>query len=305
MLKRSDLTNDQGIWAGLNDPDRPIDDADIVVFGVPFDEGVSYRAGAKEAPRVLRENTYTIAPTTEYFEPIDSLRILDMGDYVVENRALLFEEIEEMVSALVSMNKFFTVIGGDHSITIPIERGVNAAVEESFGIIHIDAHFDLCDTLDGDKLSHGCVQRRALELEHVDDTDNIYFVGIRSVEMDELEFINNNQINVANASDCHRQGIDQIATNVIEKMDQFEKVYVTIDIDGLDPAYAPGTGTPQFGGLYSRQLLDLLKALMENLPIVGFDVVEVAPTLDPSLTSMFAARKIITEMWGHYLRKNK
>lgn len=305
MLKRSKLTNDKGIWAGLNDPDRPIDEADIVVFGVPFDEGVSYRAGAKDAPRVLRENTYTIAPTTEYFESIENLKVLDMGDYVVENRALLFEEIEEMVSALVKMDKFFTVIGGDHSITIPIERGVNDAVEDAFGIIHIDAHFDLCDALDGDKLSHGCVQRRALELDHVDDTDNIYFVGIRSVEMDELEFINNNKINVANASDCHTLGIEKIAEDILEQMNKFSKVYVTIDIDGLDPAYAPGTGTPQFGGLYSRQLLTLLKTLMEHLPIVGFDVVEVAPDLDPSLTSMFAARKIITEMWGHYLRKKK
>ena len=97
--------------------------------------------------------------------------------------------------------------------------------------------------------------------------------------------------------------MEKVAADVVAKMSRFSKNYLTIDIDCLDPGFAAGTGTPQFGGLYSRQLLDLLEILYEKLNLIGFDVVEVAPSLDPSLTSMFAARKIVTESWGHLARK--
>ena len=107
------------------------------------------------------------------------------------------------------------------------------------------------------------------------------------------------------AYDCHKFGIEKAAENAVEKMSKFGKIYITLDIDCLDPAFAAGTGTPQFGGLYSRQLLDLLEILFDRLNIIAFDVVEVAPALDPSLTSMFAARKIITECWGYRAKKNR
>ena len=188
-------------------------------------------------------------------------------------------------------------------MTIPIEAGIDKALSEPFGVIHIDAHFDLCDTLCGDPLSHGSVQRRALDLKNIESTDNLYFIGIRSIEPDEYEFKQKNRINVASSYDCHKFGICKAAEDAAAKMSGFGKVYITLDIDCLDPAYAAGTGTPQFGGLYSRQLLDLLEILFRELNIIAFDVVEVAPALDPSLTSMFAARKLITECWGHLARK--
>ena len=303
MKKTKDMIKENKIWAGLNNPDLATTEADVVVFGIPYDGGVSFRGGAKDAPAALREISYTIAPTTEFFEDLSKLKVVDLGDFVSDERKLLFEEVEQQVFELVSQNKFFTMIGGDHSTTIPVQRGINRAVNESFGIIHIDAHFDLCDTLEGDNLSHGSTERRALEMEHVNSVDNLFFVGIRSVEMDELHFMKDNKINVINAHDFNKLGVEKVSQMIISKMSSFNKIYLTIDIDCLDPAYAAGTGTPQFGGLNSRDLLDLLKNIFE-LPIIGFDVVEIAPSLDPALTSLFAGRKIITECWGHYARKH-
>lgn len=302
MKKTEEMIKESTIWAGLNRPGSSIQDVDIVVFGIPYDGGVSFRSGAKDAPAALRGITYTIAPTTEYFEDISELRVLDIGDFYAPTREELFANVEDNVCELVMQNKFFTMIGGDHSTTIPVQRGINKALNEPFGIIHIDAHFDLCNELEGDTLSHGSTERRALELNNVASTENLYFIGIRSIEMDELAFMRSNKVHVINAHDFHNLGVSQVVEAVKAQMGVFNKIYLTLDIDCLDPAYAAGTGTPQLGGLYSRDLLNLLKGLFD-LPIIGFDVVEIAPKLDPSLTSLFAGRKIITECWGHYLRK--
>lgn len=304
MKKTIDMIKEKDIWAGLNHPGIEKEEADIVVLGVPFDGGVSFRSGAKDAPRELRGITYTIPPTTEHFESLKGLKIHDIGDIEGESREEIFNEAEKIVAELVKSNVFFTMIGGDHSTTIPMLKGVDNALDEPFGIIHIDAHFDLCDSLNNDKLSHGSTERRALELENVPDSESIFFIGIRSIEEDELEFMNKNKINVINSHEFNKLGVESVLRKVKEKMERFNKIYLTIDIDCLDPAYAAGTGTPQFGGLNSRDLLDLLQGLFD-LPIIGFDVVEVAPGLDPALTSLFAARKIVTECWGHHYRKIK
>ena len=303
MLERDQFAKDSGAWCGLNKPDMSEKEADLVVFGIPFDKGVSYRAGASKGPSVLRENTFCSTPYTEQFESFVGLNVYDAGDFKGDDRDKLFEEVTAYVCDLVKNNIFFTAVGGDHSVTIPIEAGIDRALQEEFGIIHIDAHFDLCDTLNGDALSHGSVERRALDLKNIGGTDNLYFVGIRSIEPDEYAFKEKNHINVQNAFNCHKLGMEKVAEDVVAKMSRFGKVYITLDIDCLDPAFAAGTGTPQFGGLYSRQVLELLDILFDKLNIIAFDVVEVAPGLDPSLTSMFAARKIITESWGHYARK--
>lgn len=303
MLERDQYAKDSGAWCNLNKQGMSEKEADLVVFGIPFDKGVSYRSGASKGSSVLRENTFCSTPYTEQFESFARLNVYDAGDFKGDNRDQLFEEITAYVCELVKNNIFFTAVGGDHSVTIPIEAGIDRALDEQFGIIHIDAHFDLCDTLNGDPLSHGSVQRRALDLKNIAGTDNLYFVGIRSIEPDEYTFKEKNHIHVQNAFNCHKFGMNKVAKDIVAKMSKFDKVYMTFDIDCLDPAFAAGTGTPQFGGLYSRQVLELLDILFSKLNIIAFDVVEVAPELDPSLTSMFAARKIITESWGHYARK--
>ncbi len=303
LVKNKDAQN-PGAWCGLNRPDLPWEQADAVIFGIPFDKGVSYRGGAKDGPKVLRENTYSPTPFTEHFACFSSLNVVDLGDFMYEeNRENYFKEIEEQVKTLVEKKKFFTMIGGDHSVTIPVQRGIDRALDRDFGIIHIDAHFDLCDTLGGDPLSHGSTERRALELKNISGTENLYFVGIRSIEPDEYQFKKDHPLQVMSASMCHKKGMDFVADDCIEKMKSYQSIYVTLDIDCLDPAFAAGTGTPQFGGLTARQLLDFLERIFSELPILAMDIVEISPTLDPSLTAMFAGRKIQQEVWGHWAKK--
>lgn len=303
MLHRDYYEKKKETWCGLNRPYMNPKEADAVIFGIPYDGGVSYRGGAAQAPYMLRSNTLHSTPTTERFGYYPEFNVVDAGNFEGSDREELFAEIQAYVADLVRSGVKFTMVGGDHSVTIPVERGINDALDEDFGIIHIDAHFDLCDTLEGDSLSHGSTERRALELDNISGFENLYFIGIRSIEPDEFALYKENDIQVKSAYDCYAEGIEAVADDCIAKMKKFNKVYVTFDIDALDPAYAAGTGTPQFGGLTSRMALTLMEKLFTNLNIIGFDVVEIAPPLDPSLTSMFAGRKLITEAWGYWAKE--
>jgi len=305
MKKVEEMIQDQRLWAGLNRPMISMENTDVVVFGVPYDGGVSFRVGAKDAPQGVREITYFIHPITERWESFADLKVLDLGDINNKNREEIFKQAEEIAYRTIQTNKFLTMLGGDHSTTIPILEGINRALEVPLGIIHLDAHFDLCDEIDGNYLSHGATERRALELKNIFSIENIFFVGVRSIEFQELSFIENKNTNILKAMDIRNEGVAESLKRIKEKMKKFSKIYISIDIDVLDPAYAPGTGTPQFGGLNSRELLDLLYGIFD-LPIIGFDLVEVAPSLDDSKIALFAARKIIMECWGHhYLHQYK
>lgn len=297
MQVKNEFVKNEETWCGLNRPDMKEADADVVIFGIPYDKGVSYRGGAGEAPEMLRENTLCSTPCTERLEWFDTLNVVDGGNFEGE-RDEIFAEVQAYVADLVKAGKRFTMVGGDHSVTIPVERGINEGIDEEFGIIHIDAHMDLCEALYGDPLSHGSTQRRALEMDHIGSLENLYFIGIRSIEPDEFQFHKENNIQVKTAYDCYAEGIEAVADDCIAKMKKFNKVYITFDIDALDPGYAAGTGTPQFGGLTPRMALTLMKKLFTELNIMAFDVVEIAPALDPSLAAMYAGRKLITEAWG-------
>ncbi len=296
------LWRDPRIWAGLNNQDLKRTETDVVIFGIPFDGSVSFRAGAADAPDALRGITYTISPTTEDFESFADLKLKDIGNVIGKSRDETFAAVEILTADLVKNNCFFIMIGGDHSVTIPVQRGIDAALDEPFGIIHIDAHFDLCDELGSDKLSHGSTERRALELENIRGIEDIFFLGIRSIELGEIEFFKQHPVQVISSKEISKKGIEDAINRVKKQLAHLHKIYLTIDIDCLDPAYAPGTGTPQFGGLTSRELLDLLEGLFE-LPILGMDIVEVAPTLDASMVSLFAARKLVTEVCGLIRKK--
>ena len=291
MKKTKDMILEGKLWGGMF-TGQDYENAHIAVFGIPYDENVSYRKGAKDGPAAIRETTAPIPPTTEYFEDISALRVADLGDIEGESCKEVFDKAEKLTEELVRAGKFFTMIGGDHSVTIPVLRGIDKAVDEN-----------LCDSLEGSKVSHGCTERRASELKHVGGSDNLFFIAIRSAELDELEFMKNNPVHVISAAEFDRIGAEQTVEAVKKQLGHLKKIYITVDIDCLDPAYAAGTGTPKFGGLTSRQLLNLLRGLFESLPVIGFDVVEVAPSLDASLSSVYAGQRIITECWGHYYRK--
>lgn len=296
------IYKDKKIWAGLNKPGIKIEESDAVIFGIPYDKGVSFRSGAKLAPDELRKITYTIDPTTERFESLEDMKILDLGNFTGENIPKIASKIEMSISQCIKNKKLFTMIGGDHSTTIPVLQCVDKAVEGTLGIIHLDSHFDLCDDMGGDIYSHGCTQRRAMELEHVEGLESIFFLGLRSIELQEHKFIQEKKMNIISAREIREIGTIETCKRVLDKMSAFDNIYITVDIDCLDPAYAPGTGTPQFGGLNSRELLDMLYEFFK-LPVIGFDIVEVAPPLESSSIALFAARKIVTECWGHHWRK--
>lgn len=304
-METREIIKNPALWAGLNKPNQRVEDADIVIFGIPYDGATTFRSGAKETPQRLREITYTIDPTTEEFEDFSDLKVVDLGDTDTVDHETIFRQGQEMAYECVRKGKFFIMIGGDHSVTIPVQRGIDQGLGEDFGIIHFDAHFDMNDQQHGNKEAHGCTERRALELEHIAGIDSLYFVGIRSLDSDEVEFFRNNPMNVLTAKAIRRDGWKVSAEKIVQKMKKYKNVYLTLDIDCLDPAYAAGTGTPQFGGMDSRELLNILEYLFQNLPMIGMDVVEVAPSLDPSLSALFAARKIVTECMGHWYRKNK
>lgn len=287
-------------WCGLNKPELAEEQGDLVVFGIPYDGSVSYRSGAAEAPDLLRRNTLTSTPCNESLDYFDQLKVVDGGDFRGTDREVIFNEVEDYVENLVMQGKKFTMIGGDHSVTIPVHKGISRAIGQDFGIIHIDAHLDLCDVMGEDNLSHGSTSRRALELENIRGPESMYFIGIRSVERDEFNLVKEGGFNIKTAKECYDMGIDKIADDCINKMKKFGKVYITFDIDALDPAYAAGTGTPQFGGLDHRMVLKLWERLFTELDVIGFDIVEIAPSLDPSLASMYAGRKLVTQGWSYW-----
>ena len=142
MIKNDYTMNDK-TWFGLNKPDAKADEVDTVIFGIPYDGGVSYRGGAAQAPDLLRANTDHATPCTERLDYFSDFKVLDAGNFEEGTRDVVFQEVQEYVADLVRKGIRFTMIGGDHSVTIPVERGINEALDEQFGIIHVDAHMDL------------------------------------------------------------------------------------------------------------------------------------------------------------------
>jgi len=176
-------------------------------------------------------------------------------------------------------------------------RAFGRSVDGPFGVLHFDAHPDLFDTYEGHRWSHACTERRALELSGLDPQD-LVFVGLRSFCREEWDYLKAHpEISYYTARQCHRRGIEAIADEVVERLHGVQAVYFTLDIDGLDPAYAPGTGTPEGGGLATRDLLELVRVVFHRLPVRALDVVEVAPPLDQTDITSFAALKVIYEAW--------
>lgn len=297
-----EMIQDPGLYNGLNKVGISASEADVIVFSIPFDGNISARAGARLAPQLIRELSFWWSPTTEDFEKFDDLKILDWGDAEGDDVYSVFKNAEEMAFQATKSGKLFTVIGGDHSITIPVIRGINRAVDEAVGVIHFDAHPDLLDQADENPLSHGAVHKRTVEMDHFKNPENMFLIGIRSAETSEMEYIQDNKINTLTARDVAELGVAECVQRVKAAMKGLNKIYLTFDIDCLDPAYAAGTGTPQFGGISSREALGLLRGIFD-LPIIGYDIVEVAPPLDPAIISAYAARKLLIECWGNHFRK--
>ncbi len=281
-------------WAGMN---LAGDDADIGVLGVPWDNATSNRRGAAEAPANIRRCIACADPFTEDGDVI-ALSLKDYGDVPRDlDWARYFEHVAERARHALH-HRFALFLGGDHSVGIPIIRAMSAAVSEPFGILHIDAHADLEDEFEGSRWSHACTARRALENANV-HSDGYVYVGLRAPIDDDIRFLAEHpEIQVHSMRAIIDRGIPAVATDVIARLSAFKQVYITLDVDALDPAYAPGTGTPNAGGMTTRELLSLLRRVVPALNIRAMDIVEVAPPLDHADITSWLAVKVIFEMFG-------
>lgn len=278
------------LWADLNCPGCSPAETHFSVLGIPYDGAVCARPGAAKGPERMRFWSQHLTPFSEDRTRLNGMRICDLGDMSITNPEVDFEIVKRR---LAELHNIPIVLGGDHSVTIPVFQAQRKRFAgKRLGVLWLDAHPDLCDVFTGSRYSHACVLRRGLE-SGIEPKD-VCMVGLRSWEDQEIDLIENGGLNIYPAALVADQGMPAVAAEVRQKLAGCDAIHISLDIDCLDPAYAPGTGIPEAGGLSSRELLTLLKAL-EGLPLVGLDVVEVAPAIDPSEATVFAALKFIME----------
>lgn len=278
------------MWGDLHRPDLTPEQTDFSIIGIPFDGLASARKGAAGAPERIRYWSHHVTPFSEDRTRLKDLTVCDLGNINITLPESDFELVRQKVATLPNMP---ILMGGDHSVTIPILQGQRLKYKDKrLGVLWIDAHPDLCDFFDGSKLSHANTMRRALEFGI--EPHDVCMVGLRSWEDQEIDLIENSGIHVYTAADVAERGMKSVADSVYNILNDCDAVHISLDIDCLDPAYAPGTGIPEFGGLSSRDVLTLIKGT-QGLSLVGLDVVEIAPPLDPSESTVFAGLKIIME----------
>jgi len=289
-----------GLWADLSQRNYTPADSDFTVIGVPYDGAACARKGAALAPERLRFWSTHLTPFSEDRTRLGGIRICDVSDIPIEDQARDFERVRETVAALPNVP---IILGGDHSISIPVFQAQRERYKDQrLGVLWVDAHPDLCDVFTGSRLSHACVLRRALEFGI--DQQDVCLVGVRSWEDQEIDLIENGDLNVYTAAMVAERGMRSVASSVYSKLSRCDAVHISLDIDCLDPAFAPGTGIPDSGGLSSREVITLIKSL-QGLPLVGLDVVEVSPPIDPSEVTVFAALKVIVEYVALFAREKE
>ncbi|MEY2818015.1 MAG: agmatinase [Chloroflexota bacterium] len=289
-----------GLWGDLHRPDLTPEQTDLSVIGIPFDGLASARKGAALAPERLRYWSRHLTPFSEDRTRLKDMTICDLGDILITNPEVDYVKVREKVVSLPNMP---IILGGDHSVSIPVLQAQRERYKDQrLGVLWIDAHPDLCDFFDGSRLSHANTMRRALEFG-IEPFD-VCMVGLRSWEDQEIDLIENSGIHVYTAADVAERGMRKIADSVYNILNDCDAVHISLDIDCLDPSVAPGTGIPEFGGLTSRDVLTLIKST-QDLSLVGLDVVEIAPPLDPSESTVFAGLKIIMEYVAVMARKKQ
>ena len=255
---------------------------DIALIGVPMDLGVTNRAGARHGPREMRNASSllrTINVSTQ-IQPYELANIADVGDVPIDHLFNLDEAIKYIEKFYVEVHKAGVIplsAGGDHSITFPIFKGI--AADRPVGMIHIDAHTDTWGEFYGSKFHHGAPFRLGVEAGVLDPKRTIQ-IGIRGGQntLEGLEFSNASGMRVVMMDEFAEIGVDAVIAEA-RKVVGDGPTYISFDVDGLDPVYAPGTGTPEIGGITTFEALKLLRGL-RGLNLVGGDVVEVAPPFD-------------------------
>jgi agmatinase len=263
--------------------------ADYVVLGVPFDVTSTYRTGARFGPTAIRQASLNIE-TYSFRSGIDleDVRIHDLGDlHVSTDTAKTLEMLELVVKDIRKAGKIAVTVGGEHTITYAIAKGLGKKAKET-AVLSFDAHLDLRDSYSGLRMSHTTFMRRTNE-----DVKpaRIIEVGTRAVCKEELEYAKKAGIEFLTAQYIRKEGNDRIARQLKEKLEGYDSVYLSVDMDILDPAFVPAVQNPEGDGLEMHSLLDILKSVCDKR-VVGFDVLEVAPDYDRGVSAIQAARVI-------------
>jgi len=282
-----------------------VTDVDVAIVGVPFDTGVSYRPGARFGPNHVRESSRLLRPfnPAANVSPFATQQVVDAGDIAANPF-----DIEEAISSihksydqLSERAKKIVTIGGDHTITLPILRSLKAK-HGPISVVHFDAHLDTWDSYFGADYTHGTTFRRASE-EGLLDPEGCMHIGIRGPLYAAKDLTDDKALGFQIFSSVEFQDLGVNAA--IEKMKARvgnRPVYISIDIDVLDPAHAPGTGTPEAGGLTSRELLSVLRATA-GMNVIGADIVEVAPAYDHAQITGIAASHVMYELISAFAAK--
>ena len=267
--------------------------------GVPLDWGTSNRAGTRHGPRQIRAESCLIRPynMTTRAAPFDSLQIADVGDVAVNpfNLKAACDEITRFYEEkILRYGCRPLTLGGDHTITYPILRAFKKKYGP-VGLVHIDAHADINDLMFGEKVTHGTPFRRCVD-EGLIEGKRVVQIGLRATgyTAEDFDWPRSQGFRVVLATECWNKSLAPLMDEVRGQMGR-GPVYISFDIDGLDPAYAPGTGTPEIGGLTSAQAQEIIRGC-RGLDVVGGDLVEVSPPYDPSGNTALAAANFLYEM---------
>ncbi len=270
----------------FSDSNSDYDSSDFVIFGVPYDSTSSFRHGSKFAPDEIRKASYNLESyLVEHDFDMSSAKIHDFGNIISLDEDVQVEDVIDAVkfyaSKFFSEGKFPIMLGGEHSIT----AGVAKAIHEDAGIIFVDAHADFRREYMGTKWSHAAWARRAFEILN----GRVFALGVRSISLEEKEDAERLGYGYLTSYEIREMGIES-AVNEAKKRLGVSKIYLSVDIDGIDPSFAPGTGTPEFFGLTPWDVKALINILAPNL--IGMDIVEINPEYDNGNTAVLGARLV-------------
>ena len=271
---------------------------DACFVGVPFDIGTSNRSGARFGPRQIRAESCLIRPynMATRAAPFDSLSIADIGDVAINtfNLSKSIDIIEKAYDEIVGHGCKPLTIGGDHTVALPILRALKKKYGP-VGMVHVDAHADINETMFGEPIAHGTPFRRAVQ-EGLLDGKRVVQIGLRGTgyAAEDFDWPRSQGFRVVQAEECWYKSLAPLMEEVRRQLGR-GPVYISFDIDGLDPSQAPGTGTPEIGGLTTSQGIEVIRGC-RGLDVVGGDLVEVAPPYDPSGNTALVGANLLYEM---------
>ena len=275
-----------------------LDGLDVAVLGIPLDIGTSWRSGTRFGPRQIRAESAMIRPynMATGAAPFDALQVADIGDLAINTFSLSdsIRIISESYDAILTHDVIPVAMGGDHSITLAVLRAI-ARKHGPVALVHVDAHADVNDTMFGERETHGTVFRRAYE-EGLIIPEKTYQIGLRGTGYGADDFAEARGWGFQQfpAHELWHRSLSAMGVEIRRDIGD-RPTYVSYDIDSLDPAHAPGTGTPEIGGLTTPQALELIRAL-QGVNIVGCDLVEVSPPYDPSGNTALTGANLLYEL---------